>query len=130
MKEEAQDLGTVQKRIAKYNDWRIGQFEKLTYWQTDGRRVKYLSEYFYEKKGSKNPGEFFKNLPNRYEQNAVAQWRRVGLNFRYHFINRDEILNKMAMLKYFSTYNWIVYFHISIMGPSQPVRKSAFSYAI
>ena len=36
------------------------------------------------------------------KKNAVAQWKRVRLNFRSHLWNRGEILNQMAMFKYFS----------------------------
>ena len=33
---------------------------------------------------------------------SVAQWRRIGLNFRYHFINQARVkLNKIAMFKYY-----------------------------
>ena len=44
-------------------------------------------------------GKFFKNP---FMKNAVAQWRRVGLNFRYNFINQSEILYKMAIFNYFN----------------------------
>ena len=41
----------------------------------------------------------------------LTDWRRRdGLDFKYHFINQSEIMNKMAMLKYFSTYIQIAYF--------------------
>ena len=69
-----------------------------TDWQTDGRRDQYLSEYVWrcKKKDTNKFGEHYRSW-----KNAVAQLRRVGLNFQYQIINRGEILNKMAMLEYF-----------------------------
>ena len=90
----------VQKRIANYNDWRT---EGL---KTDERWVQYLRQFVlqYKKRNLKIFGELFSKIClTVFEKNAVAQWRRAGLNFHYHFMNRGEILNKMAMLKYFST---------------------------
>ena len=66
----AQNLGTIQKRIANSNVWR-----------TD--------EYFFwcKKRTLKKSGEHTSKIHQTVfeEKNPVAQWRGVGLNFQYHF---------------------------------------------
>ena len=63
---KARNPGTIEKWIANSD----GQTDGLTDLPTDRVRVQYLSEYVLRcKKGT-------------IRKNAVAQWRRVGLNFR------------------------------------------------
>ena len=87
LKKQAQNLGTVQKRMQiQITDELTG----LIYNQICSM-VKKIREH-----SSKIRQTVF-------EKNVVPKWRRVGLNFRYHFINRGEILYKMAMFNYFAT---------------------------
>ena len=61
--------------------------------------------YDVKKRPLKNAGEIFQKSAKPYlKKNTVAQGKRVGLNFRYHFWNRGQILNEMAMFKYVSIY--------------------------
>ena len=60
-----------------------------------------------------------KELSTDWRTDGLTDWRRRdGLDFKYHFINQSEIMNKMAMLKYFSTYIQIAYFlrHLNKMS--------------
>ena len=63
-----------------------------------------------------------------FEKTSVAQLNSVRLNFRYHFINKDEILNKMAMLNIFlNKLKWL----IPLWGQiSQPASEPVYSLAI
>ena len=98
------DPGTAEKRIVKSD----GRTDRLTDWRTDmkdwrtyQRGVQYSSEYVLRcKKGTLeiwNRGEILNNLAmfkylyinsncvfskTIWRKNAVAQWRRVGLNLR------------------------------------------------
>ena len=65
--------------------------------------------YYDVKKGPyKIQEEFFKNSPNHFwkKWRSPMQWTRIGLNFRFKF-PPGEILNKVAMFKYFSTFEYL-----------------------
>ena len=99
---QAQNLGTVQKRIANSND------DGLTNRRTAGPTNIHICEYVLQcqKKDPKKSGQHFKKIRSAAhlkKKNAEAHRRRVGLNFQYCFINLGKSLNKIAMLKYFST---------------------------
>ena len=59
-----------------------------------------------------------------FEKTSVAQWRRVELNFRYHFINQGEILKKRQCLNIFlQKLKLRIFQDNSIMGPNEPVSE-------
>ena len=60
-----------------------------------------------------------------FEKTSVAQLNSVRLNFRYHFINQDEILNKMAMLNIFlNKLKWLIPLWGQISQPASAVSQS------
>ena len=102
-RKKARNTVTVEKRIGN-SDGRTDMVDR--HHATDGRRVQYLNEHVLRcKKGTfKNPGEFFFQKSAFFEKKyPVFQWKRVGLNLLYHFLNRGEILTNLAMFKYLST---------------------------
>ena len=113
-------LCSLNPSVVKYNKPRTwGRFRRglqipmtdgLTDKRTDGGSNIYANMYGNVKYLNSNC-VFSKTLENT----SVAQWRRVGLNFRYHFIDRGE----MSMFQYFSTFT-----QIPVWGQaSQPVSE-------
>ena len=101
----------------------MGILTGLTDWPTEGRLVQYLSEYvLWCKKGTlKNPGEIFLKISQIiFEKNAVAEWKRIGLNLLYHFWNWMEYSVQNDNVQFFDYMNSNCVFSKTIWKTLQP----------
>ena len=112
--------GTVYKRFGN-SDGRT---------ETDGR-INIQADMFYDikKKTYKSEDFFFKSTKPFSAKNPVAHWRRVGLNFRYYFINLGGYFEQNGNVKkmFYINSNCVFPKAIPIWGQ---VSQPAYSLAI
>ena len=96
----------------------------LTDWQTDGRRVQYLSEYAmrWEKRTLKNQGNFFFTSAKPF----LTKWRspkdRIEFSISFHQPGWNSDYNGNVQIFFYINTNWVFSKTISLWGQlSEPI---------